>query len=145
MKRGVDYTGVSIVFACHDGRGNFLFSKRGIQCRDEQGTWDPGGGGLEFGNTVEQTLRKEIKEEYCTDVLAFERLGYRDVHRENNGARTHWIALDFKVLVDRAKAKNGEPHKMDEIRWFALDSLPSPMHSQWPVFFNLYKEKLNQS
>ena len=93
----------------------------------------------------QKNFSKEIKEEYCTDVLAFERLGYRDVHRENNGARTHWIALDFKVLVDRAKAKNGEPHKMDEIRWFALDSLPSPMHSQWPVFFNLYKEKLNQS
>ncbi len=142
MKKGVDYTGITVVFACHDGKGNYLFSKRGTACRDEHGTWDPGGGGLEFGDTIEQTLRKEIEEEYCTGVLAFERLGYRDVHRENGGVKTHWIALDFKVSVDRTKVKNGEPHKMDEIAWFTLDSLPSPMHSQWPVFFELYKDKL---
>jgi len=34
----------------------------------------------------------EIKEEYCTDVLGFDFLGYRDVHREHNGKKTHWIA-----------------------------------------------------
>ncbi len=142
MRRGIDYTGVTVVFACHDGKGNFLFSKRSNECRDEHGTWDPGGGGLEFGDTIEQTLQKEIREEYCTDVLGFERLGYRDVHRENGGVKTHWIALDFKVLVDRSKVKNGEPHKADAIDWFTLDSLPSPMHSQWPVFFGLYHDKL---
>jgi ADP-ribose pyrophosphatase YjhB (NUDIX family) len=142
MKKGVDFTGVTIVFACHDGKGNFLLSKRGQNCRDEQGTWDPGGGGLEFGDTVEDTLRKEIAEEYCTDVLDFEFMGYRDVHREHEGAKTHWIALDFKVLIDPAKVQNGEPHKMDEIGWFTLDTLPSPTHSQWPKFLELYRAKL---
>lgn len=142
MRKGVDYTGISIVFACHDGEGNFLLSKRSAQCRDEHGTWDPGGGGVEFGDTIEMTLKKEIAEEYCTDVLAFERLGYRDVHREHEGAKTHWLALDFKVLIDRSKVKNGEPHKIGELGWFTLDALPSPMHSQWPVFFALYKDKL---
>ncbi|MBA3788824.1 NUDIX domain-containing protein [Patescibacteria group bacterium] len=142
MKKGEDYTGVTIVYACHDGKGNFLFNKRGMQCRDEQGTWDQGGGGLEFGDTVEDTLRKEIAEEYCTDVIEYEFLGYRDVHRENNGKKTHWIALDFKVLVDRSKTKNGEPHKFDEIGWFTLDALPTPLHSQTPNFLNLYKDKL---
>ena len=142
MKKGVDYTGVTIVFACHDGNGNFLFAKRGANCRDEQGTWDPGGGGLEFGDTVEDTLRKEIMEEYCTDVLDFEFMGYRDVHRENNGIKTHWIALDFKVLVDPAKVKNGEPHKLDEVAWFKLDEIPPPLHSQLPKFLKLYREKL---
>ena len=143
MKKGVDYTGVTIVFACHDGEGNFLLSKRSTQCRDEHGTWDPGGGGLEFGDTVEGTLRKEIMEEYCTNVLAFEPLGYRDVHREHDGVKTHWIALDFRVLIDRSKVQNGEPHKAEELGWFRLDNLPSPMHSQWPIFYELHKDKLN--
>ena len=97
-----------------------MFNKRSKNCRDEIGTWDQGGGGLEFGETVENTLRKEIMEEYCTDVLDFEFLGYRDVHRENDGVKTHWIALDFKVLVDKSKVKIGEPHKFDEIGWFKL-------------------------
>ena len=61
MKKGLDYTGVTIVYFCHDGQGRFLLSKRGVNCRDEQGTWDPGGGGLEFGDTVENTLKKEIE------------------------------------------------------------------------------------
>ena len=142
-KKGVDYAGVTVVFACHDGEGNFLLAKRRPQCRDEHGAWDIGGGGLEFGDTVESTLRKEIMEEYCVDVLAFEPLGYRDVLREHDGVKTHWVALDFKVLVDRSKVKNGEPHKVDEFGWLTLDHLPSPMHSQWPVFYNLHKDKLN--
>ena len=142
MQKGVDYTGVTVVYLSHDGKGNILLNKRGVNARDEHGTWDPGGGGLEFDDTVENTLRKEIKEEYCTDVLDYEFLGYRDIHREHNGKRTHWIALDFKVLVDRAKAKNGEPHKFDDVQWFRIDDLPSPLHSQFPKFLENYRDKL---
>ncbi|MCX6723271.1 MAG: NUDIX domain-containing protein [Candidatus Staskawiczbacteria bacterium] len=142
MKKGEDYIGVAIVYFCHDGNGNFLFNKRSKECRDEIGNWDCGGGGLEFGDTVEDTLKKEIKEEYCTDALGCEFLGYRDVHRERTGVKTHWIALDFKVEVDRNKVKNGEPHKFEEIGWFKLDNLPPPLHSQVPNALNLYKEKL---
>ncbi len=142
MKIGEDYIGNSVVFACHDGEGNFLFSKRSLECRDEQETWDIGGGRIEFRHRIIDTLKKEIAEEYCTDVLDSEFLGYRDVHRENNGVPTHWIALDFLVHVDRSKVANGEPHKADDMQWFTLDTLPAPMHSQLPHFFSLYKEKL---
>ena len=142
MKKGEDYTGITVVYFCYDGKGNVLLSKRGKNSRDEQGTWDPGGGGVEFGDTIEHTLRKELVEEYCTDVLGYEFLGYRDVHREHNGKKTHWIALDFKVLIDREKVKNGEPHKLDAVEWFTLDNLPSPLHSQFPNFLKLYKDKL---
>lgn len=142
MKKGQEYIGVAVVYFCHDGKGNILLNKRGTNCRDEHGVWDPGGGGLEFGDTVEDTLKKEIKEEYCTDVLEHEFLGYRDVHREHEGKKTHWIALDFKVLVDRDKVRNGEPDKFDAVEWFTLGTLPSPLHSQFPNFLNLYKHRL---
>lgn len=142
MKKGTDYIGVGVVYFCHDGQGNFVMAKRGQHTRDEQGRWDIGGGGIEFGDTVEETLRKEIKEEYGTDVLSFESLGYRDVHRVHDGKPTHWIALDFKVLVDRAKVFNAEPEKFDDISWFTLDTIPEHTHSQFPEFLRLYKEKL---
>ncbi len=142
MKKGEDYTGVTVVYVCHDGKGNILLNKRSVNCRDEHGAWDPGGGGLEFGDTVEGTLKKEIKEEYCTDVLKYEFLGYRDIHRENNGKETHWIALVFKVLVDRAKVRNGEPHKFDAVEWFPLDALPQPLHSQFPALLKQHMERL---
>lgn len=142
MKKGFDYTGVSISYFCHDGKGNFLMAKRSNNCRDEHGRWDQGGGGLEFDDTVLGTLQKEIQEEYCTDVLEYEFLGYRDVHREHEGQKTHWVALDFKVLVDRDKVKNGEPHKFDDLGWFTLDNLPEPLHSQFLNALALYKDKL---
>jgi 8-oxo-dGTP diphosphatase len=142
MKKGEDFTGVTVSYLCHDGKGHYLFNKRSVRCRDEHGRWDNGGGGLEFGDGVVETMKKEITEEYCTDVLSHEFLGYREAHRENNGKKTHWISLDFKVLVDRNKVKNGEPHKFDEIGWFSLDNLPSPLHSMFPMMLKQYKDKL---
>ena len=142
MKKGEDYTGVTVVYLCHDGDGNFLFNKRSKNCRDEHGRWDHGGGGLDFGDTIENTLKKEIKEEYCTDVLDYEFLGYGDIHRKNNGKKSHWVSIVFKVLVDKKKVKNGEPHKFDAVEWFSLDKLPKPLHSQASKYIEFLKKKL---
>ena len=142
MIKGIDYIGVTTVFFCHDGNGRFLMALRSKNARDEQGRWDIGGGGLEFGETVEGTLKKEIKEEYCTDVIDFEFLGYRDIHREQDNKKTHWIGLDFKVQIDPKKVKIGEPHKFDDLQWFTLDNIPENHHSQFPEFLRLYKDNL---
>lgn len=75
MEKGIDHVGITVCYLCHDGQGNVLLNKRGLKARDEQGRWDFGGGGLEFGDTIEATLKKEISEEYCTDVLDFDFMG----------------------------------------------------------------------
>lgn len=142
MQPGTDYIGITVVFLCHDGKGNYLLSKRSKNARDEHGMWDGGGGAMEFGDTVEATLRKEIEEEYCTEVIEYQFLGFRDVHRTHNDQPTHWISLDHKVLVNRDKVKNGEPHKIDELKWFRIDNLPSNLHSQFPNFLKQYMEHL---
>ncbi len=142
MIKGVDYIGVCIVYFCHDGKGRFVMAKRSVRARDEQGRWDIGGGALEFADSVEDTLKKEILEEYNARALAIEFLGFRDVHRKNQGKPYHWIALDFKVKIDPEGVKINEPHKFDELSWFALDKLPEPLHSQLPVFFEKYKNHL---
>ncbi len=142
MRKGIDHIGNSVVYFCHDGKGNILFAKRSQNARDEKGIWDIGGGGIEFGETIDETLRKEIKEEYNADILNYEFLGYRDVHREIDGQQSHWIALDFKVLIDPSNVKINEPHKFDDIGWFTIDKLPKPWHSQFPTFLEKYREKL---
>ena len=145
MRKGVDHLGVCVVFYCHDGKGRFLLSKRTNKTRDEHGTWDPGGGGVNFGEPILRSLSREIREEYCTSIIKAEFLGYRDVHRKDERQRkTHWLALDFKVHVDPAKVKNGDPKKHEILEWFTFDNLPSPMHSQWPEFLRLYKKKLRK-
>ncbi len=143
MKKGIDYTGISVCYFCHDGKGEFVMMKRGKNCRDENDTWDTGGGALEFGDSVIKTLKKEIKEEFCADVKEHEFLGYQDVHREHAGQKTHWLSLNFKVLVEKNQVKNGEPHKFDEVKWFTLENLHDNLHSFLPTFFKKYKEKLS--
>ena len=144
LRAGVDCVGVAVVYFCHDGNGSFVMAKRNANTRDEHGRWDIGGGSLELYTTVEDTLRKEIREEYCTDVLDAQFLGHRDVHRMHAGQATHWVALDFAVRVDRTKVRNGEPHKFDAVEWFTLDTLPPPeaLHSQLPDFLRRYGERL---
>ncbi len=143
MKKGIDHVGITVTFFCHDGKGNFLMSKRTNKTRDEHGKWELGGGGVSFNEPVIHALKREIKEEYCTNVKKTEFLGYRDIHRVDELKRkTHWIGLDFKVLIDRNKVKNGDPKKIKELRWVRLDKLPKPQHSQFQIFLKKYRLQL---
>jgi hypothetical protein len=74
--------------------------------------------------------------------LEYEELGFFDVHRNQAGQPTHWIALVYKVRVDPNEVVNGEPHKFDDERWFRLNSLPLPLHSQFTAVLEKFKEKL---
>jgi len=143
MEKGINYIAVGVVFFCHDGKGNVLLNKRSKKSRDEYETWDLGGGSIEVGERIMTALKREVKEEYCADIINSESLGFRDVHRiDEQGSKTHWIALDFKVLIDRKKVKNGVPDKHSEIKWFKFNNLPKPLHSQFSFFLQKYKDKL---
>ena len=142
MKKGIDYIGVTASYLAHDGNGRYVMTKRGQNCRDEQGTWDFGGGGVDLGDSVEETIVKEVKEELDADVLEMEFLGYRDLFREHEGEKTHWVSFQFLVRVDPVQVKNGEPHKFDDVQWFTLDNLPSPLHSTAIPMLEKFKDKL---
>lgn len=144
MTKGIDYIGICVNYICHDGKGRIVLNKRGKNSRDEQGRWDCGGGGLDFGMTVADTLKKEIKEEYGADVISYEFLGYRDVFRDLENKKTHWLAIDFLVLVDPTQVRNAEPHKFDIVEWFTLDKLPSPLHFGFGQMLQKYQEKLGK-
>jgi len=136
---------VSVITICHDGDGKYLLGKRSINCRDEQGKWEPvGGGGLKFGETIEEAARREVKEEGGVEVLKLDFLGYRDVFRDQDGKNTHWLAMDFRALIDPAQARIAEPHKCDEQRWVTLEELVAmpDLHSQFPAFVEKYKQSL---
>jgi 8-oxo-dGTP pyrophosphatase MutT (NUDIX family) len=142
MKKGTDYIGVGVCCFCHDGKGNVVLIKRSVNARDEHGRWDIVGGGIEFGDTPEETVRKEVKEELDADVLDFEFMGFFDAHREHEGKPTHWVQLAFNVLVDPKQVKINEPHKFDDLGWFNFETLPTPMHSQFPKFREKFGDKL---
>lgn len=141
--KGISFVGVTTSFLCYDEAGEFVMAKRGQNARDEQGTWDQGGGGLKWGVTAEDNVRREVLEEYGANPLKVDFLGYHDVFRTlADGTPTHWLLLSFAVKVDRDEVKNCEPDVLDDIGWFTLNSFPSPLHSQQVPFFERYKEQL---
>lgn len=135
-RRGIDYIGVTINFIIHDGQGNVLLQKRSQNCRDEQGKWDIGGGALEFGEKLEDAVKREVFEELKTEAREVKFLKAYEALRDNNGTPTHWMAFVHAVLVDPKDIEIGEPHKIDEIGWFTSANLPSPLHSQFHKSFD---------
>lgn len=132
LRRGIDHIGVAVNSIIHDGKGNILLMKRGQQARDERGRWDICGGALEFGESIDEAVARELMEELCTVPLDIVFLAAGDAHRVNHDKnKTHWVWLMHAVKVDPKTVKIGEPHKIDEINWFKADNLPSPRHSQF--------------
>ena len=131
LRRGIDHIGISASFVGHDGKGNVLLQKRGPKCRDEQGRWDVGGGAIEFGESIDEAVKREIAEELCCDTIAIDFLTVYDAHREHNDVKTHWVAIIHAVQVDPDKVKIGEPDKIEEFAWFTSNNLPTPLHSQF--------------
>ena len=143
MKKGIDYIGIAVVPFAHDGKGNYVLGLRTENCRDEHNRWEPtGGGGLEHGETIEGAISREIQEEIAAKPFNFEYLGMREVFREHEGKKTHWITFDYKVQVDPEKVKIMEPEMCAELRWCKIHEIPEPMHSQFPIFLERYKDKL---
>ena len=140
MKQGLDYIGVTCVFYCHDGKGNLLLHKRSNKCRDEKGRWDCGGGAMKVGETFEQTVRREVKEEYCTVVKKLQLAGVSNVLRKQQGKLTHWIAVLFAAQVNPEKVKIGDPEKMEKIGRFKPNKLPKPLHSMFLTHLKYVKE-----
>jgi ADP-ribose pyrophosphatase YjhB (NUDIX family) len=128
-KKGKDYTGVAVVFACHDGNGKFLFAKRGEKVRDGQGAWEMPAGGVKFGEKIKDALVRELSEELCTVPLNIEELGYKDViERNGDTIIKHWVTFEFLVQVDPNTVTIGEPESCTDIEWRALNNPPSPLH-----------------
>ena len=131
LRRGIDHIGVSAVSIIHDGNGKILLMKRGPKARDERGRWDVCGGAIEFGESIDEAIKREVFEELCVKPQDIDFLTVYDALREHESNKTHWIAIVHAVKVDPKKVKIGEPHKIDEIGWFDSKTLPSPLHSQF--------------
>ncbi|MCA9332468.1 NUDIX domain-containing protein [Candidatus Saccharibacteria bacterium] len=136
LRRGIDHIGVSVCSVIHDGNGRILLMKRGPEARDENGCWDICGGAVEFGESIDEAVKREVHEELCAKPIEIDFVTAYDAHREHDGNKTHWVALVHVVKVDPGRVRIGEPHKISEIGWFTKDTLPEPRHSQFDKSFS---------
>lgn len=119
-----------------------MLQRRSKNCPDNQGAWQFGGGKLEFGESIEEWVLREVKEEYgCVGVVDVV-LPPRSFINERDNLRLHWITLPHIMHINEDEAKLNEPGKAEAIGWFALNDLPSPLHSGTTMFLKEHKEIL---
>lgn len=122
MKKGIDYIGVGCGALIINDNNETLLLKRTLKSRNQAGFWSKPGGGVEFGEKVEDAVKREIKEELGVDIELVKFLGFTDhiIESENQ----HWVAFNYLAKVVSGEPKNLEPEKIEEIKWFKLNNLP---------------------
>lgn len=126
MKQGVDYIGVAVGAMIFNDKGELFLSKRSQNTKNEHGCWEIPGGSVDFGETLSNTVIREIKEEYGVEIDIIEQYPASDHFIP--AEKQHWVATTFLVNIKTGQIPRiMEPHKCDGIGWFALDNLPTPL------------------
>lgn len=129
MQIGFDYIGVGVCAVCHDGKGRVLLNLRSENCRDEWHKWDNCGGAMKLGESGEECVKRELREEYGCRPIKCQYGGIIEMKRQNGEKINHWLILAYLVQIDPNEAKNNELHKFEQVKWFERHELPQNRHS----------------
>jgi len=101
--------------------GNILLIKRGKA--PAKGEWSLPGGAQELGESVEETARREVREETGCEIGALKFLGVFDsIERDDAGdVLYHFTLVDFEADWVSGEPSPGEAE--DEARFFAIEDL----------------------
>lgn len=123
LGQGKDYVGIGAFALIFNNQKQVLLTKAKVsekKGKDYENIWSMPGGALEFGETCEECLKREIKEEMGIKISNIKLLNYNDYIKTDK----HWLALNFSASTDE-EAKNLEKDKNEKIAWFDLDDLPN--------------------
>jgi len=144
MKNGVDYIGVAVGAMIFNDQGKVLLAKRSHTVKNERGHWENPGGSVEFGETQEEAVRREMREELGIEVDMLKVFSAADhlVPKE----KQHWVATTFLARIRPGEEPRiMEPDKCDEIGWFGLDKLPQPLSIITEIDLERYHNQVPES
>lgn len=88
----------------------------------EAGCWSLPGGKVDYMETIENAIIREIKEELGVDIEIT-----RLVCVTNHIIQTediHYVAPTFAARITNGEVRNREPHALEKVHWFAIDEIP---------------------
>jgi len=103
-----------------DELGRVLLTLRKLP--PEVGCWSILGGKVDFLESLEECAIREAREEAGVEIAIERLLCITDHLLPSEGQ--HWISPAFLGRILSGEARNREPDKTSDIRWFPLDQLP---------------------
>jgi 8-oxo-dGTP diphosphatase len=128
MQKGIDYIGIGVGAIILRNDGCLFLAKRGPLARNERYKWEFPGGSVEFGETLQVALQRELREEYGLSIIIIQLLDVID--HILNDERQHWVSPIYLCRLSAGSPRILEPLKCTDIQWFALDELPLPDMTQ---------------
>jgi len=125
MRPGYDFPGVSVGTIIFNSQNQVFLSKRGDNAKNERGCWEFPGGGVDFGETLQAAITREMQEEYGVAIKLVEQLPAQNHLLPEEGQ--HWVPTCFVSRLMSGKPRILEPDKCSAIGWFSLDALPTPL------------------
>lgn len=118
-------------------KGQVLLQQRNKE--PEKGYWSIPGGKLEWMETFEDAVKREVKEECGVDIKVEKLLGICDhiVKNENQ----HWVSPSFLCRITEGEPKIMEPTKHTDMQWFDLQALPENLTITTKHAVKHYKEE----
>ncbi len=104
-----------------NGEGKVLLAKRGKEAREHIGMWETPGGGVEFGETIREALKREMMEELGVEVEVGEMLDV--VEFIDKETESHAVSPAFVCHIISGTPTIMEPHKCAEIGWFSWEEI----------------------
>lgn len=113
---GTDCIGVGVGALIQNDRGEILLALRSQQAKNERGLWEIPGGAVEFGETLEQALKREIREEIGVEIELLKLLHVCDHILPTE--RQHWVSPTYICRITSGTPTIMEPHKCDQLAWY---------------------------
>lgn len=125
MIRGVDYIGVGVGVILVDEQGRLFLARRGPTAKNERGLWEFPGGSVEFGETLEAALQREMREEFGITVEVGELVDVVDHILTEE--KQHWVSPTFLGRIRAGVPAIQEPGKCSETGWFLPGEIPGDL------------------
>lgn len=126
LRKKIGHNTIIMPCAClllEDGKGNLLLQKR-----KDDGKWSNHGGAIEIDESVEDALKREVKEELNIELIEFSLFGIY------SGANYHHVypngdevsAIDIVFLCSKYSGEISiQKDEVVEVKWFNKDNIPS--------------------
>jgi mutator protein MutT len=132
--------GVGAIIVCD---GKLLLEKR--KNEPGKGKWSIPGGLVELGESVEQTVIREVREETGLEVEKPEHIDVVDniIRDESGRVKYHFVIIDYFMKLKGGTLKAASD--AEELRWVTFDEVEKyDLTKTFKVFFQKNRQKLEK-